>query len=171
MLGVMQAGQPMFDGSDFVGAPGDFDFLVGRWRVHNRKLRHRLVGSDAWDDIHADYEAWTHLDGVVSVDEFRFLETGTSASSIRTLDRAHQRWSIYWVTNTDGVLGAPVSGGWRGATGEFYGHDLADGQHVTVRFLWSRHGSDAARWEQAFQLRGRSTWETNWVMDFQRVGR
>jgi hypothetical protein len=153
----------------FTGRVGDFDFLVGRWRVHNRILRHRLVQSAEWDDIESDYQAWSHLGGALSVDEFRFLDAGTMACAVRTLDVARDRWSIYWVTSTEGVLGEPVYGGWNGDRGEFHGNDVDDGQPVIARFIWRRVGPGEAHWEQAFRLPERDEWETNWTMEFKRI--
>ena len=31
----------------------DFDFLLGRWQIHNRRLRERLKGSDSWEEFEA----------------------------------------------------------------------------------------------------------------------
>jgi hypothetical protein len=39
---------------------------------------------------------------------------------------------------------------------------------VKVRFVWTKRGRDAARWEQAFSIDG-AAWETNWVMEFSRA--
>ena len=58
--------------NEFIGQPHDFDFLVGRWHVANRRLRQRLAGSDDWDSFDAVSQAWTHLDGQVSIDEIAF---------------------------------------------------------------------------------------------------
>jgi hypothetical protein len=153
----------------FTGRVGDFDFLVGRWRVHNRILRHRLVHSDEWNEVEAHYQAWSHLGGALSIDEFRFQETSTKSCAIRTLDLARARWTIYWVTSTEGVLGEPVHGGWDGDRGEFYGEDVEDGQPVIARFIWRRVGLGEAHWEQAFRLHDGDEWETNWTMDFERI--
>ena len=151
----------------FVAQPHDFDFLVGRWRVANRRLRRRFAGSDDWDEFAGTSQAWVHLDGCVSVDEIRFPTKGFSGFTLRTLDRSPGRWSIYWIDSTSGTLFAPIHGGFAGHRGEFYGDDTDDGRQVSVRFIWTRLGPDAARWEQAFSLDG-SVWETNWVMEFSR---
>jgi hypothetical protein len=29
----------------------DFDFFIGRWKAHNRRLRERLKGSNDWDEL------------------------------------------------------------------------------------------------------------------------
>jgi hypothetical protein len=159
---------PLEAAPDFVGNPHDFDFLVGTWTVVNRRLRQRGVGSSDWDEFEAEYRGWSLLDGWVSVDEMRVASRGFSGCSLRTLDRAAQRWSIYWVDSTDGRLFPPVHGGFDGARGEFHGEDVDDGRPVRVRYRWTLEGPDAARWEQAFSPDG-VAWETNWVMQFRRA--
>ena len=154
--------------SDFVGRLNDFEFLVGRWNVANRRLRERHTGTDDWYEFDATYQNWSLLDGGVSVDEMRCPSRGFSGCTLRTLDRAAQRWSIYWINSTSGTLFPPVHGGFAGDHGEFYGDDVDDGRPVKVRFVWTRLGRDAARWEQAFSFDGRE-WETNWVMEFSRA--
>ena len=38
----------------------DFDFFVGRWKVHNRRLRERLKGSTDWEEFEGTSVARTH---------------------------------------------------------------------------------------------------------------
>ena len=151
----------------FIGQPHDFDFLVGRWTVANRRLHHRLSGADDWNEFDATSQAWVHLDGCVSVDEIHFPTKGFSGLTLRTLDRVAARWSIYWINSTIGTLFPPVHGGFAGDRGEFYGDDVDEGRAVKVRFIWTKLGPDAARWEQAFSLDGLA-WETNWLMELRR---
>src|SRR3954465_1569337 len=47
----------------------DFDFLHGRWRVRHRRLKERLVGSDAWERFDGTCHAWPLLDGAGNVDD------------------------------------------------------------------------------------------------------
>ena len=153
---------------EFIGRPHDFDFLVGRWTIANRRLKQRHAGGDDWDEFPGTSQAWSHLDGLLSVDENDFAARGFTGATIRTLNLATQRWSIYWVNNRTGHLQPPVIGGWSGDRGEFIGIDDDEGRPVLVRFVWKRLGADHAHWEQAFSLDGLE-WETNWMMDLRRA--
>lgn len=152
----------------FVGRRGDFDFLVGRWRVANRRLRERLAGCEQWDEFVGDAQAEVRHDGAISVDEIRFPSLGAAGFTLRTLDHAAERWAIYWISSGSGRLEPPVWGGFDGDRGCFVGLDTHAGRPVQVRFDWTR-GADAAHWSQAFSADG-DTWETNWHMAFTRLG-
>jgi len=159
---------------EHLGQPHDFDFLVGRWHIANRRLRQRHVGSTDWIEFSATHQAWSHLGGLVSVDDNVFHDMGVGGLSFRALDLATQRWHIHWVSSRDGRVSPPVIGGWNGDVGRFAGDDEDDGRPVRVRFLWERLGPDRARWSQDFALAGAAgapdgPWETNWVMEFSRL--
>ena len=160
--------------TEFIGRPHDFDFLVGRWHIANRRLRRRGVGSNDWMEFDATTQAFSHLGGLVSVDDNLFSGLDAGGLSFRTLDVAAQRWNIHWVSSRDGRLSPPVTGGWNGDRGEFEGVDEDDGRPVRVRFLWERLGPDRARWSQDFAPIGTDgapdgPWETNWIMEFSRL--
>ena len=60
---------------------------------------------------------------------------------------------------------------WRfdNGVGTFFADDNLEGRPIRVRFLWSDITPSSARWQQAFSEDGGATWETNWVMDFERT--
>jgi hypothetical protein len=146
----------------------DFDFLEGAWSVANRQLKARWEGSADWDEFPATHRFWRLLGGVANVDEMVFPTQGWKGMTVRLFDLGTRRWSIHWIDSRSGVLFPPVHGGFAGDRGEFYGEDVDGGLPVQVRFLWTKLGPDAARWEQAFSLDGR-VWETNWVMELTRA--
>ena len=147
----------------------DFDFWMGSWRVHNRRLRERLKGSTAWDEFEAAVVARPLLGGVGNEDVYRTdFGGGFTGMSFRFFDRATQRWSIYWADSRRGTLDPPVVGGFSGDTGTFEGSDSFEGRPILVRFIWSRVTTAAPRWEQAFSADNGKTWETNWVMEMSR---
>ena len=147
---------------------GDFDFLIGSWRVANRRLRERLVGCTDWDEFEATSQAWPLLDGGANIDEFRFPD-GSSALTLRLHEPASGEWSLYWATSVYGVLLPPVRGSFADGVGTFYGDDSFKGRPIRIRLTWSRIAEQSARWEQAFSLDEGNSWETNWYMDFTRV--
>jgi len=155
--------------STITGSIHDFDFLVGDWEVQNRRLVIRNAGSDEWDEFPARLHVEQWLEGGVNIDEITFTTKGFSGLTLRSFDRAAQRWSIYWINSTRGVVDPPVHGGFDGDHGSFFGDDLDDGLPVRVAFSWRNLGGNDARWEQSFSYDDGETWETNWVMTFHRV--
>jgi hypothetical protein len=149
----------------------DFDFWMGSWKVHNRRLRKRLVGSDEWEEFEATVVAHPILDGMGNEDEFRTdHDGGFVGMSFRFFDPVKERWSIYWAdTRRSGELDPPVFGTFSGDTGVFKGTDIFKGRPILVRFTWSGITTATPRWEQAFSDDGGATWETNWIMEFTRA--
>ena len=149
----------------------DFDFLPGEWKVHNRRLRERLGGSDEWDEFEATSVARHILGGCGNEDEFHTdHEGGFVGMSFRFFDPSTRQWSIYWAdSRRPGELDPPVYGVFSGDVGLFHGEDVHRGRPVLVRFTWSGVTTETPRWEQAFSDDGGRTWETNWVMDFSRA--
>ena len=95
---------------------------------------------------------------------------GFSGASIRTLDQKTRIWSIYWVNSASGVVFPPVHGLFEAGQGTFYGQDVDGGRTVDVRFTWTFQPDGRPLWSQAFSIDGGVSWETNWTMDFTRVG-
>lgn len=162
-------------GGAMTGAPGDcrhdFDFLLGTWTVHHRRLRTRLSSDTTWDEFGGTCAALPILDGAGNIDDNLLHLPGGSyrAASIRAFDAARRQWSIWWLDGRDVVIGSPVHGRFADGVGTFLGDDVLHGRPIRVRFLWSGISAHAARWEQAFSGDGGATWETNWVMDFRRA--
>jgi len=154
--------------TDRTGDVHDFDFLAGTWSIANRRLKRRGAASNEWDEFPATGHAEMHLGGVANTDEIIFPAQGWAGMTLRAFDLEKRQWSIYWINSRLGKLLPPVVGGFAGDRGEFYGEDQDEGRPVRVRFIWTRLGPDAARWEQAFASDGQA-WETNWIMELKRV--
>ncbi len=150
----------------------DFDFLHGTWRIHNRKLRKPLSGTEEWYEFEARSVERPFWDGQGNLEEYEgVLPDGTRLRGIalRLYDPRSARWTIHWSNGANGTLDPVMTGVFRDGRGEFYSHEDYQGRMILVRFFWSSLGPDAARWEQAFSGDAGRTWQTNWVMDFSRV--
>ena len=149
----------------------DFDFLMGTWKVHHRMLKDRLKGSEEWIEFEGETVARKILNGIGNLDDnLIHMRTGpVHAITLRLFNPASGEWSIYWSTDRTGILDVPVIGGFKDGVGEFYSHEIFEGRHIYSRFIWSKVTAKSCQWEQAFSEDGGKTWETNWVMEFERV--
>lgn len=146
----------------------DWDFLVGEWTVHNRRLRTPLSGSGESYETTATAVSTTLQNGAISIDEMWFAEEGFAGTTIRVHDRDTDSWAISWVHSDRGGLEPPVTGRWRDGRFEGLGRDTHDGREVLVRFTWHSISETTATWEQEFSGDDGATWETNWVMTWTR---
>ena len=149
----------------------DFDFLMGTWKVRHRMLKDRLKGSEEWIEFEGDTVARKILNGIGNLDDNLIqMKTGpVHAVTLRLFNPTSREWSIYWSTDRTGILDVPVIGGFKDGLGQFYSQEVFEGRHIYSRFIWSKITATACQWEQAFSEDGGKTWETNWVMEFERI--
>ncbi|NTX12248.1 hypothetical protein HUA76_15730 [Myxococcus sp. CA056] len=149
---------------------GDFDFLMGTWRVHNRRIKERLKGCTEWVAFEATAEEHPLPGGLGNQETYRSeFWPGFVGLALRVYNPATKQWSITWVDNRNHTIDPPVLGCFSGDVGVFETNDTFEGRAIRVRFTWTRLGQDTARWEQAFSPDEGQSWETNWVMEFTRV--
>ncbi|GGL21037.1 hypothetical protein [Mangrovihabitans endophyticus] len=153
----------------------DFDFIFGRWRIRNRKLREVTDPNCAeWVEFDAVAYAEPILGGLGHVD--RMWAEGAPGEepfegfTLRQFDPQARVWRIWWASSRrPGHLDPPVEGAWHVGTGTFDADDVINERPVKVRFEWTSQTPDSARWQQKFSYDQGQTWRTNWVMDLSRV--
>lgn len=149
----------------------DFDFLFGHWRIRHRRLKRRLQACTEWDTFDGASQVWPLMNGQGNVDDnvLELPDGPYRAVSLRAFDPATGEWSIWWLdSRRTGQLDVPVRGRFAGGVGTFEADDRFEGRPIRVRFVWSRITPLGAQWEQAFSDDGGVSWETNWVMQFDR---
>ena len=170
--GTEDAPPPMQGAAD-VSHLHDFDFLVGEWRVHHRRLKERLADNHEWVEFEGTCAMRKLMDGWSNVDDNVLDMPGGAyrAVALRSYDPDAPRWSIWWLDGRapHGDLDPPVQGRFENGAGVFYGDTTVDGAPIRVRFIWSGIASASPRWEQAYSSDAGKTWDTNWTMEFRRV--
>jgi hypothetical protein len=151
----------------------DFDFLIGRWTVRNRRLRERLVGSRQWDEFDGTCVAQAVWGGLANMDEYEaHAPFGLiQGLTVRLYDPGTRQWRLHWANRVNGIFDAPMIGRFEDGRGEFYNQELHQGQAVYARFIWSDITATSCRWEQALSADGGRSWETNWIMESTRLDR
>lgn len=149
----------------------DFDFLVGSWKIRNRKLKTRLKGEDEWTEFEASGEMRKILLGLGNIDNFITTvdEKPFEGMSLRLFNPGSRLWSIYWSSSNTGVLEVPVVGSFENKIGRFHTKDVFEGKEILVVFQWDVADPDKPVWSQAFSADEGKTWEWNWYMYFSRA--
>jgi hypothetical protein len=150
----------------------DFDFLFGRWRIHNRKLVDTHDHScTEWVEFESTSEAWPMLGGLGNVDRYSVAAMPPGGQpfegmTIRLYVPETRRWRIWWAsTRFPGELDTPLEGGFVGDRGEFLCDEVVNGVPVKVRFDWQVPSTTSIRWEQSFSYDEGRTWKPNWLME------
>jgi len=150
----------------------DFDFNLGTWRTHVKRLLHPLTGSTTWAEYDGTSVVSKVWDGRANLLE---LEADGPAGRIEGLGlrlynpESHQ-WSLNWASSVDGEFQQPpMIGQFVAGRGEFVDHEVFSGKSILSRNAFSDLSADFARFEQAFSDDGGRSWETNWVMTFTRI--
>jgi hypothetical protein len=152
----------------------DFDFELGTWKIHLKKLVHPLTGSKTWVEFDGTSVTRKVWGGRADLEEF---ETDSPVGghieglTLRLYDPKTHQWNLYWATSKSGTIGPPTIGEFKDGRGEFYDTEPSgpNGRAILVRFIWSKTDTDSPHFEQSFSDDGGKTWEVNWITDQTRV--
>ena len=143
----------------------DFDFEIGTWKTHLRRLQRPLTGSTTW----VEYEGTTVVtkvwNGRANLVE---LEVNGPAGrieglSLRLYNPDSRQWSLNFSNSASGTLSEPVFGEFKNGRGEFFGRDTLNGRVILVRFTIACANQNTCRFEQSFSDDAGKTWEVNWI--------
>ena len=153
----------------------DFDFLTGKWKMHNRRLNKRLEGCKDWTEFDSWDENSKILSGTSDMDTYSTIEMpGMEGKffeglTLRLFDPKTRLWSLYWVASNTGKLDPPVVGSFEYNVGHFFAKDTFKGKPIIMMFRWDARDKDRPIWSQAFSADNGKTWEWNWYNVSERV--
>lgn len=153
----------------------DFDFLIGNWKAHLKRLPDRLVGSTKWVEYDGISRHHKIFGSNANMEEFEVDDPKDKlhirAQTLRLYDPESRQWSIYGLDVDKGGLGLPATvGSFHDGVGEFYDMEPWKGRWILVRYQWRSVAPDRAHFEQSFSADGGRTWEVNWICDLTREG-
>jgi hypothetical protein len=149
----------------------DFDFLVGKWKMHHRKLKRRLENCKDWTEFESTDENHKILNGIGDVDILSATFDGKpfEGFTLRLFNPKTKLWSLYWVASDVGVLDPPVVGSFENNVGHFFTKDIFNGKKIIMLFRWDVRDKDHPIWSQAFSPDNGKTWEWNWYNVSERI--
>jgi hypothetical protein len=165
-----QASTPKLD-SPSNDSQHDFDFEIGSWKAHLKRLQRPLTGSNTWIDYDGTSVVTKLWNGRANIGE---LEVHNQTSHIEGLTlrlynpKSHQ-WRLYWANSQDGMLSMPpTTGSFTNGKGEFFDQEDFQDKSIFVRFIFSDVSPTSFSTEQAFSPDATKTWEPNWIATFTR---
>ena len=144
----------------------DFDFLVGKWVMSNKRLKTRLNNCTEWIPFTATGDYARILDGIGNMDIYKSSFNPVNKKpfegiTLRLYNPETKLWSLYWADSNFGKMDPPVVGSFEGKIGKFYCKDTFNGKPILVMFKWVKTDSNNYLWSQAFSPDNGVTWETN----------
>ena len=143
----------------------DFDFEIGTWKTHLKRLLNPLSGSTTW----VEYEGTTVVrkvwDGRANLVEL--VADGPAGHfeglNLRLYNPQSRQWNLHFANSKNGLMSPPAIGEFKSGRGEFYNQETLNGRAILVRFVISDITTNSCRFEQAFSEDGGKTWEVNWI--------
>lgn len=143
----------------------DFDFEIGKWKTHLKRLVKPLTGSTNWveyDGTTVVTKVWNGRANLVEL-----VVDGPAGHfeglSLRLYNPQSRQWSLNFANINSGTMAIPTIGEFKNGRGEFFCQETLNGRAILVRFVITDITSDSCRFEQAFSDDGGKTWEVNWV--------
>lgn len=149
----------------------DFDFHIGTWKTHLRRLLNPLTGSTTWVEYNGTTVVRKVWNGRANLVEL--VADGSAGHfeglSLRLYNPQSHQWSLNFANANSGVMAQPTIGEFKNGRGEFYDQETFNGRAILVRFLISDITPNSCHFEQAFSADGGKTWEVNWIATDTRV--
>jgi hypothetical protein len=149
----------------------DFDFEIGTWKTHVKRLLHPLSGSTEWTEYDGTSAVRKVWDGRANLLELRMdgPKGHFEGLSLRLYNPQSHQWSLNFANAAAGSVAQPTIGEFTNGRGEFYDQETLDGRAIFVRFVISDITSNSAHFEQSFSADGGKTWEVNWIATDTRI--
>ena len=164
-FGQSNAGAPVTAPQQARDGQKDFDFEIGTWKTHLRRLQRPLTGSTTWVEYTGTTVVRKVWDGRANLVELDV--TGPAgrieALSLRLYNPESRQWSLNFASSGSGSLSVPAIGEFKNGRGEFYNQETLNGRAILVRFVISDITPTSCRFEQSFSDDGGKTWEVNWI--------
>jgi hypothetical protein len=149
----------------------DFDWEIGTWKIHVRRLQRPLTGSTGWVEYDGTVDCRKVWDGRSNLAEIKLDGPAGHIEflSLRLYNPEFRQWSLNFASSNAGSLSQPMIGEFKNGRGEFYDQEPFNGRSILVRFVFLTVSPNSGRSEQAFSADGGKTWEVNWINTYTRV--
>ena len=148
----------------------DFDFNIGVWKTHIRRILDPLSGSADSIELEGTVTVRKVWDGRAQLEE---IEADGPKGHWEGLTLflynpdAHQ-WSQSFASSKSGVVVSPLIGEFKNGRGELFSQDSFHGRSILVRGTWSDITPDSHHFEESYSPDGGKTWAPAFIANLTR---
>jgi len=159
--GALSASQP-------TGRDGqhDFDWDIGTWKIHVKRLLHPLSGSSTWVEYNGTDVVRKIWGGRANLGEVEWDGPAGHVDllTLRLYNPQTHKWTINVANGAMGALSTPAIGEFKNGSAEFYDQEELNGRPILVRLGVSDITPNSCRFDQAFSADWGKTWEVNLIV-------
>jgi hypothetical protein len=137
-----------------------FDWQLGSWELHMRRLLHPLTPQATWADLDGTVDVAKIWNGRANLAEV--VASGPASRieilALRTYLPRTQQWTLSFAGSGSGQLGAPMYGSFHHGRGEFYDQETYNGRAIWDRFEFFDVSPQSALDKEAFSEDGGKSW-------------
>jgi hypothetical protein len=138
----------------------DFDFNVGVWHTHIKRIEHALSGGSHSIELDGTVSVRKVWGGRAELEEIEAdgPEGHWEGLTLFLYNPKAQQWGQSFIDSKSGDLAAPLIGEFKDGRGELFAQDTADGRTILVRGVWSDITPEAHRYEESYSADGGKSW-------------
>lgn len=139
----------------------DFDFKLGVWSTHIRRLVHPLSGTNETIELAGVVTVRPVWGGRGALEEIEADGPNGHWEGLTLFlyDPQSRQWRQSFANSRDGQLAAPLVGAFQDGRGEMYSADTFGGRAILVRGVWAEITADRHTYQESYSSDGGRTWE------------
>jgi hypothetical protein len=149
----------------------DFDFNIGVWHTHIRRVLDPLSGSTKSIELNGTVTTRKVWDGRAQLEEIEAEGPNGHWEGLTLFlynPQSHQ-WSQSFINSKMGTLDSPpLIGAFKDGRGELFSQDTFHGKSILVRGVWSNFTPDSHRYEESYSNDGGKTWAVAFIGELTR---
>lgn len=149
----------------------DFDFNIGVWKTHIRRVLDPLSGSTQSMELNGTVTVRKVWDGRAQLEEIEADGPNGhwEGTTLFLYNPAAHQWSQTFADSKSGVLNPPQIGSFADGRGELYSQDTVKDRSILVRAVWSDIKKDSHHFEESFSDDGGKTWMPAFIASLTRI--
>ncbi len=149
----------------------DFDFNIGTWHTHIKRLAKPLTGSTETVEMNGTVTVRKVWDGRAQLEEIEADSPNGhwEGMTLFLYDPKARQWNQTFADSESGQLQPPLFGSLKDGVVELYSQETKVGRAVLVRARWSAIKPDSHHFEESFSDDGGRSWEAVFDADLTRV--